>query len=159
MKKATRFFILAALALSMATAVACDKEKTPDNNSQGGGEETPAVVNPIRGHTFAGSMTDTSWVEYGFLFEFDIFLTAVSENKIIYSCQISNNGQLRSTDEDNISYTFADNRGTFVFERDSVTRPYTYDPAAKTITFDMAYDISHDGVLVAGGTVVLHQEE
>jgi len=159
MKKTTRFIALAALTLGLATAVACDKEKAPDNSGQGGGGDTPTVVNPIRGHTFTGRLTDTSWVDYGFYLQFDITLTAISDSNIVYSCQISNNGQLRSTDEDNISYTFADNHGTFVFERDSVARPYTYDPAAKTITFDMAYDISHDGVMVAGGTVVLHQEE
>ena len=155
MKKAVRFFAIAAIAFGMTMAVSCTKDpEEGGNNNNNGGTEEPVAANPIVGHTYQGTLIDDTYAGSGYTFQLDFTIVATSETRMDYTCIISYDEGELGTDQDQMTYTFENNAGTMTFDADGYATEYTYDPQAKTVTFDIAYNISS---LSVGGTAVLTQ--
>lgn len=158
MKKVFKYMMVAMMAISTVALFSCGKDdEGGDNGGNNGGNNQEEVTNPINGHTFEGTIIDNTYEGQGYVFTLDFVITATSETRMDYNCDISANGELLGSDTDGVTYTFENNAGTLTFDYDGYSTGYTYDPQNKTITFDISYSLSQDGSVRAGGTAVLTQ--
>ena len=144
-----RIFSIMTLAFGMVMAVSCSKDEKTEDGQQGGGGDTPAATNPIKGHTFTGSMVDDYSVEFNYT------ITATDDSRMTYSLVTYYQGEELFTDEDGMTYTFSNNAGTMTFDLDGYEMNYTYNPTDKSISFTLYYNLQG---LSVGGPVVLYQE-
>ncbi|MCR4829614.1 MAG: hypothetical protein K5864_09165 [Bacteroidales bacterium] len=155
MKKVFKYMLVAMMAISTVALFSCGKDDEGEDNggnNNGGQEQT---TNPINGHTFEGTITDQTYEAQGYVFTFDFVITATSETRMDYNCDIAYNGETLGSDNDKVTYTFENNAGTLTFDADGYSTNYTYNPQNKTITFNISYQVA-EGVS-AGGTAVLTQ--
>ena len=170
MKKVFKYFFLAFLSVATVSFVACGGDD-PENNGEnggnnGGGNGGGTAANALVEHSFVGTNPDCGVFEYnGYNLPTEITASVdfISESKCEVELDLNVGGTQQQPVISSSNYTFDGTNGQFTLtssQGGSMPVSFTYNDAAKTISFDLELGITAspgEAAQYIGGHFVLNR--